>query len=238
MNLSMRELIETLIALQEIDLEIRKLHKETEHWPAILTMRGKEVDSRKAEQEKIEEGRAQLRREVDLKELDIKSIEENIVKLNVTLNTVKTNKEYTAILNEIALRKSDISTLEEEILERMEKIDEQKKELETAKANVQSAQREKEKLEKQAEVEREEIREELGELEDRRKKHLGALPEDIFEQYERIAKSRDGLAVVGVVDGVCQGCFINLTAQEINLLMGAENIIHCRNCSRILYLQP
>jgi predicted nucleic acid-binding Zn-ribbon protein len=40
-----------------------------------------------------------------------------------------------------------------------------------------------------------------------------------------------------VVDGVCQGCFISLTAQEINLLLQEDKLISCRNCSRILFFE-
>jgi predicted nucleic acid-binding Zn-ribbon protein len=236
MTLSTRDLNEKLQALQEVDLEVRKLLKEEERWPAILEMRETEVRKREAVQAGKEEAQKALRMEIGATESEIKALEEGIVKANVTLNTVKTNKEYTAILNEIALKESEISTLEEEILKRMEGIDRYEKEVDAARASVHAAREEKEKLEKQAAQEKQEIEEELSELEARRKECREAVPDDVLEQYERIAEGREGLAIVAAVEGVCQGCFINLTAQEVNLLMGAASLIRCKNCSRILYL--
>ena len=104
-------------------------------------------------------------------------------------------------------------------------------------AVVKAAEEERAKLGRQADQEKQEILDELKDLEERRAAELTDLPPDILEQYERIAGGREGLAVVGVTEGVCQGCFINLTAQEINLLMGAKNVIRCKSCSRILFLQ-
>ncbi|MHC4599826.1 MAG: zinc ribbon domain-containing protein [Planctomycetota bacterium] len=236
MTLSTRDLTEKLKALQEVDLEVRKLLKEDERWPAILEMRTAEVRKRETVQAEKEEAQKTLRMEIGAKESEIKAIEEGIVKANVTLNTVKTNKEYTAILNEIALKESEISTLEEEILRRMESIDLYEKDVEAARAAVRAAREELSKLEAQAAQEKKEIQEELQELEARRDDCREAVPGDVLDQYERIAEGRDGLAVVAAVEGVCQGCFINLTPQEVNLLMGAASLIRCKNCSRILYL--
>lgn len=237
MNTTMREITERLKTLQALDAEIQKLQKEEDRWPAILALRDREIAVKAAELERQDERHKKTRVDIRGKETELKSIEEAIVKLNVTLNTVKTNKEYTAILNEIATRKDDISRIEEDILSLMEKAEARQRDVEAARAVVDAARDEKGKLETQAKTEREEIAQERGELDEKRNALAAELPPDILEQYERIAKGRDGVAVVAVTDGVCQGCFIALTAQEINLLMGADNLIRCKSCSRILYLE-
>jgi len=234
---TMRKIIDNLKALQDIDLEIQKLRREEERWPAVLDLRDREVETRMAELETARKRENDIRVEISRNELRLKELEEEITRLNVNLNTVKTNKEYTAILNEIANKKSEISSTEEEILERMDLVEQARKEVEQAAANVESAREEKGKIEKQAEEERKEIHEEMEQLQKKREDFAALIPEEILEEYEKIAEGRQGIAVASVADGVCQGCFINLTAQEINLLMGASEIIRCKNCSRILYLE-
>jgi len=237
MTISMRDITERLKTLQALDLEIRKLHKEGERWPSVLALRDKELGAKEKDLDRFEESQKKMRAEIKAKENEIKAFEESVVKLNVTLNTVKTNKEYTAILNEIALKKSEIADVEERILELMEEVEAMQHDVNTAREAVGSAKEGGAKLKKQAESDCAEIRQELDELEKQRASHAADLPDDILGQYEKIAKGREGVAVVAVIEGVCQGCFINLTAQEINLLMGAHNLIRCKNCSRILYLE-
>lgn len=238
MSHSILDHLRRLKALQEVDREIRKLRKEEERWPAVLALRDKEIAQREEERQAREEARKAVRRDIDRLELELKRLEDDVVRHNVTLNTVKTNKEYTAILNEIAQKKAEISAVEESILTRLDDLEAAAAAVKEAKTLVDAAREEHGRLEAQAKAEREEIRQEREELEGRRGGHLEGLDPDLLDQYERIAGGRDGVAVVPVVDGVCQGCFINLTAQEINLLMGQDKIVRCKNCSRILFLEP
>ena len=61
MTISTREVTERLKVLQEVDLEVRKLLKEEERWPAILDMREKEVEKREAVQKEKEDAQKQQR---------------------------------------------------------------------------------------------------------------------------------------------------------------------------------
>ena len=55
-----------------------------------------------------------------------------------------------------------------------------------------------------------------------------------LEQYERIRKSKGGIAVVKVKDGnACGGCNIALTRQQI-IEVSSADIVVCENCGRML----
>lgn len=237
MSTQIRELIQKLRALQEVDLEIYKLRKEENRWPTILTSRNKTVDEKRRKLDLQEERMASLRTATKNKELTLKSLEDEVVKLNVQLNSVKTNKEYTALLNEIAHKKAEMSKIEEEILSSMESADEIKRDVAEAKAILEGVEEERRKIDEQAQDEIAEVQQEIEDLVAEREGKLKDVPVDILERYNRIINGRDGLAVVAVIDGVCQGCYMNLTPQEINVLMGEDEIITCRNCSRMLYLE-
>ena len=45
------------------------------------------------------------------------------------------------------------------------------------------------------------------------------------------------LAVVAVIKGVCQGCFMNVPPQVVNLIKMYDNLVICEVCQRILYIE-
>ena len=80
----------------------------------------------------------------------------------------------------------------------------------------------------------------------------GVVEKEVLTLYERVlrAKKDDGVAlsVAGKYDTVddggkstywqCEGCFVGLNMQDLNLLLVGKEIHVCRNCSRILYIKP
>jgi predicted nucleic acid-binding Zn-ribbon protein len=237
MSLSTRQLIDHLKSLQEVDLEVRKLRKEEARWPAILASRAKEVEAKRRKVQEAEEACKAARREIDKRELDLKTLEGAVRSLQVQQNTAKTNKEYTTFANEIALKKAEGGRIEEDVLKRMDALEELGRETAAARAALEGIAREQDKLGKQAESERREIRAEIEKGLAEREQRRARVPGDVLQQYERLAQGRDGAALAAVVDGVCQGCFINLTAQEINLLLREDKLLPCRNCQRFLFFE-
>jgi len=82
-----------------------------------------------------------------------------------------------------------------------------------------------------------EIDERLAVLESTRKQLTPGLDPKTFSQYERILNSRDGLAIVSVIDNSCAGCNMNVPPQVINLIRMYESIVTCEVCNRILYIR-
>jgi predicted nucleic acid-binding Zn-ribbon protein len=55
--------------------------------------------------------------------------------------------------------------------------------------------------------------------------------------YERMRESRlKSSAVVPVVNGVCQGCYMVVTKSVVMELRRGEELILCEHCGRILFL--
>ena len=57
----------------------------------------------------------------------------------------------------------------------------------------------------------------------------------LLSQYERILKSREGLALVPVMNNACGGCHMGLPPQVVNETQQHEKWIVCESCARILY---
>ncbi len=59
----------------------------------------------------------------------------------------------------------------------------------------------------------------------------------ILRTYERMRESRlKSNAVVPVVNGVCQGCYMVVTKSVIMELKRSDELIFCEHCGRILFL--
>jgi len=63
---------------------------------------------------------------------------------------------------------------------------------------------------------------------------ISFLPPHLYRKYQRL-KERYGNAVVPVVGGICQGCFILLPTSLVSQKNKNERIHTCPNCGRILY---
>ena len=229
--------IPTLLELQEVDLKIYQLEMLKNQKPKILEEKNNLLKQKQAELEKYQEEAKKTRVESDRKNLDLKEKEEKIQKLNIQLNTIKTNKEYTAITNEINTIKADVSMFEDAILGLLSHLDELHLKAEQNKKEMADFQKEVQKMEESVKSEIVVIDAELEALGKKRKEIIQKLPAELVNTYEKVlAHKEDHVVLAKIQEGVCQGCFMDVTPQEINDLMKGKEVIRCRVCSRILYL--
>ncbi len=72
------------------------------------------------------------------------------------------------------------------------------------------------------------LQKERGQLE-------GEMPEELTQQYQRIASVRNGVALAEAKDQSCQGCHVKLRPQLFTEIRTNQRIITCENCNRFLY---
>jgi predicted nucleic acid-binding Zn-ribbon protein len=224
----------TLIRIQDLDVRLMELSTDLGRLPSEYALEEQAAEQARQAVEAQRQEHEEARREAQRSEGEIKVLEDQIGKLTVQLNTAKTNKEYQLILGQINGAKVDLSRAEEiglEALSKVEELDEQQREasetlaareadLEAAKARVAGR--------------RQDLEREIGELRSKRHELTGQVEDSLMDTYERILTSREGQALVRVIDGTCQGCFVRVTAQEMQLLQSGDEFVRCRNCARIL----
>ncbi|NOZ22652.1 MAG: hypothetical protein GXP25_16365 [Planctomycetes bacterium] len=229
--------LELLRQLQEIDTRLRKIRKEREEAPGRIESARTLVERRTTEIEKTEKETEKFHSQIEVQQnLDLKGKEEAKAKLLVQLNTVKTNKEYAAIQNEVAGIDADISKLEDQILDMMTEAESREGELEKARKRLDEANAKLTQTEKEIAEEIERCEAEEAGLTARRDEIRSQVQREYLEPYERLLHRRDGVALVSSKNEVCQGCFMNLTPQTSASLLTSDKPVFCNSCGRMLYL--
>lgn len=228
--------IEVLRRLQSIDTKLRRLEGDKLYREYDIQKKLTLIQQKKTELTKLNEETKNYQKDVGIKELDLKSMETEIAKLRLQMNQVKTNKEYSAIKAEIGGKEANKSVLEDEILGMMTKYEEMNQRFRSFEKTIEHENAQLKELQKHVESDLTTIDAGIQELRKMRNKYETLLDSDALQHYNRLVSHKDAVAVVPVINKVCQGCFMSVTAQTLNQLLSDKDITFCNSCGRILYL--
>lgn len=234
---NLKEQILKLSYLQEIDSEIYALKQEKEAKPAEIKLLEAAFEEKKKQMAELDKSLLDLQKQRNERELDLASKEENVKKLQTQLYTLKTNKEYQAMITEIDGGKADASMIEDKILEIFTQADKVKAEVDQEKARLKEEEKSFNEQKNKVDGRLKEIDGRMSQLDAQRKQASVDIDPKILKQYERILNSRDGLAIAEVRDNSCKGCNMLVPAQVINLIKMYQRIITCEVCNRMLYIK-
>jgi len=235
-DMSTEEQIKLLVEIQKLDSRIYILQKELANQPVLIKNLEDEFKQRETASKTADEELKTLAVKRKEQEGDLAAKEEGIKKLQVQLYQLKTNKEYQAMEKEIGGHKADASVLEEGIIKTLEEIDVCTKKSAGQKEVLQQERQkiagEKSKIDARIK----EIESSLRALNSERTGVTQKIEKEFLEKYERILKSKEGIAMVPVQGDACGGCNINLPPQVINEIKLRHELIFCGSCARILYI--
>ena len=234
---NLKEQIKLLVELQGLDTQIFRLEDELEAIPETIKRREEEFGEKSANLKKLEDDMKALLMKRKEKEGDLEAKEGTIKKYQQQLNQVKTNKEYTALQAEIGRVKADNSLVEEAILNLFDEIDAGNKNIAKEKEFLKSEEAKFNEEKKKFAAQTDRIKAELEGLKKQREGLSAKVDKIILKKYERIIKSKDGLAVVTIANDACQGCFRVMPPQVVNEIKMNNELVFCENCARILYLE-
>ena len=239
----MGALLESLLSLQELELQIVDIRRQ-------LQAKERSVQRQTAKLKAAEEGlgtrREEMRRaqvEQDELDMDLKSRESNVTRLRDTLNTVRTNKEYAAVLSQLNNEKADKSRLESRGLELLETVESKKRAFAEQEEVVQQEARRLATLETQFAQARGSFADRLTKLERERDQAAEEIDGRALDQFNRISERYEGEVMARVIqvhprrqEFLCEGCNMGLAAERANALMTRDEVITCDNCGRILFM--
>jgi hypothetical protein len=179
----------------------------------------------------------------DRLELELKSRDEQIIRLRASLNTARTNKEYSAVLTQLNTTKADNSKIESQSLELLKNIEADEAECEEIQSQINEQKQHLEQLRTEVETLASKYQAEIDKIQAEWDQAAQIIPDKLLEIFKRVTETYDGQAVALIEqqDGKkgaysCGGCFMGITAECVNLLMTKDDIIRCPNCTRILVL--
>ena len=234
---NLKEQIKLLVELQGLDTQIFRLEDELETIPETIKKREEEFKEKSINLKKLEDDLKAILMKRKEKEGDLEAKEGTIKKYQQQLNQVKTNKEYSALQEEIGRVRADNSLIEEAILNIFDQIDAGNKNITKEKEFLKSEEVKFNEEKNRFTAETNRIKTELEALKKQRSGLSIKVDKTILKKYERIIKSKDGLAVVTIANDACQGCFRVMPPQVVNEIKMNTDLVFCDNCARILYLE-
>jgi uncharacterized protein len=234
----LRNKLKALYKLQEIDLRIDGLDNE----------KGQLLSEAQALEAKLAEAREQIAaRHEELEatgaekvalEANLAAENENITRSESHQKEIKTQKEYQAVSKEITGAKKLIAELEEQILQKINAMEEISADI--AKKEAELAELEGNVAEQQEEVQKKVDALESGISADAtaREETVKVLSASVMKRYGRLRDQRKGVAVAEAKEGNCMGCNMHLPPQLYNTLFRADDVITCPHCQRILVMLP
>lgn len=177
--------------------------------------------------------------EVRLKrlELDAGTRRTTIQRLKLQQFETRKNEEYQALGHEVTRYEKEVDELETRELELMEEMDVARGALKVA----QAARDHDRKLvaEDLALIaqRRERLEGERRDVEAERDALASQVPESILPLYQRLMKTKAGLAVAPMQDAKCGGCHMKLIASTVVKVQSGREIARCEDCGRILYVE-
>ena len=226
---------EVLRELHRIHRQLSDLKDRLQKGPRQVRIGHQAVEHTEKEFAEAKEAAKRTRMEADEKQLSLRQREAKIADLQRKLNEAQSNAEFKAFQDQIAADKAANAVLEDEILDRLEKLDELQRHMHDAEHKLVRVREELQHAETRVESEQTTLHDDLARVKDQLKHAEAALPPEFKVEYERIIKARGEASLAAVEGDSCGGCNTMLTPQIMNQLYLSKPIF-CKCCGCMLYL--
>ena len=231
----MKEDIELLVRLQESDIQIKTIADQLKIGPERVKLVENQLEEIKEKLDVDENLKKEIQKKQRSYETEISDNNIRINKNHAKSSSIKTNKEYQALLNEIEEIKNRNSQIEDEILNCLMELDE-------TDEIIKKSKQEKKKKEQIVIEEKEKVSLELDQLQKKydlyknnRLELEKAIAPDLLKRYNYLLNSCNGIAVSAVQDGSCNACNTSVRPQLIIELQKSGEFTYCPSCQRMLY---
>jgi predicted nucleic acid-binding Zn-ribbon protein len=149
--------------------------------------------------------------------------------------SVKNPKELGQMQEEAAHLRVRVKGLEDSALDMMMTIEETEDLEAEAKKHLEGVQQEQELFHSGLVEEKEKLLGQAKVLQVKRQRSVGELPWADLQLYERMRRSKGGLAVVEVRNSICLGCHSSIPASVMRQARSQTDLVTCPTCGRIIY---
>lgn len=231
----MQQSLEQLLKLQDIDYFLGELERSKDYLPDMMENLKKEIDETKIKYETCLKDLEEATIKQKNLELEVSSKEADLQKYQQQMMSIKTNKEYDALVAEIDTIKGIISNHETELIETIDLSATLEKNIDDYKTRMDQVE---ENNTKQLSVLQEKI-DTIGDKVSGKETERSAITSNISRQlitvYDRVRRGKGGSAVVAVKRRACGACYKALTPKKVQEIRKADKVLTCDNCGRLLF---
>ncbi len=236
--------IDALRELQSIELQIVDIQKQMGRKARVVAAQEKKLDGLRKQIATAEAESTRVQMDLDAADVDLKARQSSIQKLREHLNSVKTNKEYAAVLAQLNNEKADTTRIETRAMELMGDVETRKGAIQELRDAESREAGRLDELNDQAQQTEKSYSGHLDALLEKREGAAGRLENTTVTQFTRLSERYDGEAMAQLErthprrdEYICTGCYLSLSAEVANSLMTRDEVVTCKNCGRILYYE-
>ena len=234
-EVSVERKLVALYTLQQVDSKIDEIRAYRGNLPLEIQDLEDEIAGIETRITNLKADSKKNQKEISDYRIKIKETEALIKKYEDQQNNVRNNREYDSLTKEIEYQNLDIQLSEKRIREATARVsdienktNESQQHLDELKSTLKDKKDELSSLVEGTEIEEEQLLKRSAECE----KYV---EDRLLVAYKRIRKNaRNGLAVVGIFDEACGGCFNRIPPQHQLDICTHKKIIVCEYCGRIL----
>ncbi|HZN12259.1 MAG TPA: C4-type zinc ribbon domain-containing protein [Blastocatellia bacterium] len=224
-----------LIALQETDLELKRLREEI----ASLPLRQEQIERQFAESVKeylaLEQESGDLRAERERLEGEVEAEQQKLQKFKDDLMRATNEREYTTAVREIDAAKKSVGTMETEILKLMERVEKLDAQVNERKPEIEGRRVEVDRRLAETETAVSATAAQLAALEAERRQLHETLSPSARATYDRVSRLKGGVALAEARAYSCLACRMKIRPQVFSDIRRGESLITCESCGRVLY---
>jgi uncharacterized protein len=230
--------LESLLGIQQIDLQILALNKQIQAVPLKIKKLEQNLETHKVQLKATEDALLEAEKEQRTKTSQLQVELEQRRKYEAQLREVKTNKEYQALDKEISFLQEKEEELEDGILGAMLQIDQLKEELQAHHQAFDETQAKNETQRGKYQQESTDLKSQIVAHQAERRDFLPQIDLDLMKRYQVWIKHHGTGFVSLVEDNACGSCRIAIPPQLVKEARAYERMVFCPSCRRILYAPP
>ncbi len=225
----------SLLELQEAMSEQKELEDEFNHIPKrrneILSI----INNLKQEAQDLEESIKSNEIEQKNRELELQENQSLRVKKEAQLHSIKSEKEYNATISEIENLDRKNARSEEIMLEMMDKIENEKKQLTEKKQEIENAETKYQEELKSLDEKESTLAHRVEQAQAKSNDIINQIDPNLYRRFKMVFDAKGGVALASANDGHCGMCSMKLTPRLVHLAKRGQDIVVCEGCSRFLY---
>jgi len=231
----MLEVIEKLLALQDRDQHLRSFQTELTRLPEERKAWEKQLADSAARLEKAKTRAKEIEVEKKTLQVEGQAKRDAITRYKQQQLQTRKNEEYSALAHEIEAAEKHISGLEDRELVLMDEAEQLKPEIDAAEKTHASEKAKVEQMFTTLAEKKTNLDTRITEVKGDRARFAEGVDEDVLERYERLFKTKNGVALAPLEHEVCMGCHMKVTTQTVVQVKSGKEVVHCPQCGRMLY---